>query len=258
MQTELPCPTSPDSTTWKTVFEKFGQSPEAIIGRIQKHVSQRKALFAAVYASLGDVAGKRIVEIGCGTALECLIFALRGAQCVGVDYESAALRYAAGARSLFAEAIPLSFCQGTGFMIPLKDNCADLVLSQGFLEHFTPEQTAALLQEQCRILKAGGVLLVDVPNHDSPYELYKRIYTLFRPWIYGKERGIRRGEINAQCAALGMRSVARYGWSFKGYPFKNPLDFLFMLPLLTARSVLSLVNAAHDSIGMVFIKGSRQ
>jgi SAM-dependent methyltransferase len=241
--------------TWEVVFSNLQVSTESLLQRINKHLVQRTPLFSTVTKHLGqDLSGKTIVEVGAGSAIECLLFTLRGARCLAVDLEKEATRYAQKTASLFSKQPYL--CVGNGFMLPVKSGSADLVLSQGFLEHFEPEEMAALLKEQYRIMKPKGLLLVDVPNFHSPYEVYKRINGLFGAWVYGKEVGIKKKLLITMVEKLAMERVESYGWSFKGYPYKTILDLAYMVPLLAARNVMQLFGYGHDSIGLLFRKKS--
>lgn len=238
---------------WDAVFSRLETSPESILKKINKHLSQRRPLFSVVARHLGhDLSGKTIVEVGAGTAIECLLFTLKGARCCALDFEKEAIAYARETASLFSKRPYL--CVADGFTVPLKSGSADLVLSQGFLEHFEQAEMAALLNEQHRIVKAGGLVLVDVPNFHSPYEVYKRINGLFGAWVYGKEAGIKKSSLVAMAETMGMELVESYGWSFKGYAHTTVLDFLYMAPLLAIRNAMLPFGRGHDSIGLLFKK----
>lgn len=47
---------------------------------------------------------------------------------------------------------------------PLPDDCADELLSVHFLEHLYSWQSAAVIQEWRRLLKPGGLLVLELPN----------------------------------------------------------------------------------------------
>jgi SAM-dependent methyltransferase len=244
------------NTVWEEVFAGLGITPEEILRKINKHLSQRDSMFAAIEQFVGtDLQGKRIVEVGAGTAIECLLFAMKGARCFAIDFEQKAMRYAGTTASFFSKKPYLNV--GTGFALPVKDSSADLVLSQGFLEHFEEMEILALLKEQVRILKPSGILLIDVPNYYSSYEIYKRINSLFGNWVYGKEVGIKKNTMVAMAASCGLEVVGNYGWSFKGYPHKSIFDFFYMFPLLLLRNVLQLFGFGYDSIGILFRKKQR-
>jgi SAM-dependent methyltransferase len=244
---------APEPTVWNVAFSKLGVSSEEILRKINKHLTQRKAMHAAISRQVGiNLSGKIIIEVGAGTAIECLLFALNGARTYAIDYEEKAMRYAHAVASLFAAGPHLNV--GNGLILPVKDSCADFVLSQGFLEHFDPPEVRTLIAEQVRILKPGAHLLIDVPNFHSPYEIYKRIMFLVGHWIYGKEVGIKRGPMVSLANEYGLELVDSYGWSFRGYAYKSPVDFIFMLPLLAVRNLILPGGRCHDSFGLLFRK----
>ncbi len=234
------------------VFGKLGTSPQDVLRRISKHAIQRKVVYNTVEQLFkSEFKGKTFLEVACGTSIECLLFSLRGANCLGVDLDPTVLSYAGKVRAIFTDNITLDLCRADGYTIPCKSQSFDLVFSQGFLEHFDKRNTARLIEEQYRLLKPGGYLLVDVPNLHSPYELYKRIYTLFGPWLYGIERGISKSELLKNCQRFGMEYVQTFRWSFLGFPYRNLFDLIYMAPLLAVRQILQVVGKGHDSIGVV-------
>lgn len=242
-----------NGTPWKAVFAGLAISPDSILLKINKHLSQRRSMYAAIEKLVGkELHGKIIVEVGAGTAIECLLLALKGARCYAIDFEQKALSYAKAAASNFSRKPYLTV--GNGFALPVKNNRADLVLSQGFLEHFDEPDMESLLMEQGRVLKPSGILLVDVPNFYSSYEVYKRIHGLFGNWVYGKEAGIKKHRLVSLAARCGLELVDNYGWSFKGYPYKSIFDFIYMIPLLVIRTAMIVSGYGHDSIGLLFRK----
>jgi ubiquinone/menaquinone biosynthesis C-methylase UbiE len=239
---------------WARVFGMQPQKPIDFIHKINKHLRQRRKLFQAVTANLGNLQHKVIVEVGCGTAVECMVFSLMGAMCLGIDYENESLKYAARLRRVFSKRFQMNLTQGDGFCIPVKDNGADFVFSQGFLEHFSQKDVVHLVSEQVRALKPGGLLLIDVPNLKSPYEIYKRVYTVFGEWAYGNERGMTKKELIDIGCRIDLKYLGGYGWSFKGYPYRNVLDLMLMAPLLLVRNCSIIFGKGHDSFGLLFSK----
>ena len=55
------------------------------------------------------------------------------------------------------EKISVSIVGGDTFCLPFHDETFDIVFHQGLLEHFRPQQAEALLRENIRILKKGGL-----------------------------------------------------------------------------------------------------
>jgi SAM-dependent methyltransferase len=108
---------------------------------------------------LGEArAGERVLDLGCGAGR--FVAALRdaGADPVGVELAEAALERAR--RNVPGADLRLVAPDGS---LPLGHGEVDLVWCSEVLEH-VPD-TVALLTEVRRVLKAGGRLLVTVPDH---------------------------------------------------------------------------------------------
>jgi 2-polyprenyl-6-hydroxyphenyl methylase/3-demethylubiquinone-9 3-methyltransferase len=95
--------------------------------------------------------GAVLVDVGCGAGLLAPHVAGRGYAHVGVDITRSALAQAAdhGVRTATADAAAL----------PLADGCADVVCAGEILEHVV--DPASVAAEACRVLRPGGLLVID-------------------------------------------------------------------------------------------------
>jgi arsenite methyltransferase len=111
--------------------------------------------------SLGKIQpGARVVDVGCGAGIDSLIAARMvgpEGEVIGVDMTPAML---AKARQAVEEANldNVSFRQGYGEALPVPDEWADVVISNGVL-NLMPDKTAGL-QEMARVLKGDGRLQI--------------------------------------------------------------------------------------------------
>jgi 2-polyprenyl-6-hydroxyphenyl methylase/3-demethylubiquinone-9 3-methyltransferase len=98
--------------------------------------------------------GAVLVDLGCGAGLMAPHVAGKGYHHVGVDLTTSALAQAAahGVTTVRADAAE----------VPLADGCADVVTAGELLEHVTDPR--AVVAEACRLLRPGGVLVVDSIN----------------------------------------------------------------------------------------------
>jgi len=105
---------------------------------------------------LGDVAGKRIVEIGCGGGQNSIALAKWGATCVGVDPSQAQLAHA---RQLAREnGVDVQFVEGVAEdLSAFPDRRFDLALSS-FAFGYVTDQRAAY-REVRRVLVPGGLFV---------------------------------------------------------------------------------------------------
>ncbi|MBG6069122.1 class I SAM-dependent methyltransferase [Micromonospora ureilytica] len=95
-----------------------------------------------------------LVDLGCGAGLLAPHLVGKGYRHVGVDLTRSALVQAAdhGVRVV----------QGDATAVPLPDGCADVVSAGELLEHVPAWPRA--VAEACRLLRPGGVLVLDTLN----------------------------------------------------------------------------------------------
>lgn len=104
------------------------------------------------------VAGRSVLDVGCGTGYGLQILSDGGAECVtGVDYDPTAM---GGIHEIRSEGIWC--CAGDARRLPLKSEEFDVVTSFEVLEHL--ERANEFLSEVERVLKSGGTFLVSTPN----------------------------------------------------------------------------------------------
>jgi SAM-dependent methyltransferase len=105
--------------------------------------------------ALGDVDGKDVVELGCGTAYFCAWLAKRGARVTGVDVTTAQLETARRMQREFDLHFPL--VEASAEDVPLPDDSFDLAVSEyGASIWCDPERWLA---EAARLLRPGGRLV---------------------------------------------------------------------------------------------------
>lgn len=162
----------------------------------------------------------RVLEVGAGSGRDSLRLAAGGARVTVLDYSEAAL--AASARAGAAAppvAGSLRLLRGDALALPFADGSFDAVFHQGLLEHFrTP---AALLAENLRVLKPGGLLLVDVPQRWHVYTPAKRLLIALDRWFAGWECSFSARELESLLRAEGFELLATYGaWPEPGLAYR--------------------------------------
>jgi SAM-dependent methyltransferase len=112
---------------------------------------------------LGDVAGKDILELGCGAAQWSIALARIGARPVGIDLSERQLEHA---RRLMAEAgVSFPLIHGNAEQVPLPDASFDIVFcDHGAMTFADPFRT---VPEASRLLRPGGLFAF---NHHTPIE----------------------------------------------------------------------------------------
>lgn len=160
-----------------------------------------------------DVKGKKILEIGAGTGRDSFPLVTLGADVYQLDYSMNSLTIMK--RIAEEEKMNVTIIGGDTFALPFKDDSFDIVFHQGLLEHFRHDKAEALLKENIRVLKKGGLLCVDVPQRYHIYTVIKKILITLNTWFAGWERSFSVPELKREMERLGLRTVHTYGeWMY--------------------------------------------
>lgn len=190
---------------------------------------REKAIIEEVYSNAGrlsdhisavvDVRGKRVLEIGAGTGRDSIPLLERGAIVYQIDYSEPSLRIL---KKLSQEYdTPVHILGGDTFALPFKDESFDVVFHQGLLEHFRIPKADELLKENIRVLKKGGILLVDVPQRFHLYTIAKHLLIALNKWFAGWERSFTVGELRAALQSLGLNPIYSYGeWMYPSFVYR--------------------------------------
>jgi len=145
-----------------------------------------------------------IMEVGCsgGHLLSDLLHAFPGAEIIGADYTLNTLQ-ALGAR---LPTIPLLQFDLTH--CPLPDACCDAVVALNVLEHIEHDDLA--MTQMSRILRPGGIVVVEVPAGPSLFDSYDEHLMHFRRY--------RMAELIALARNSGLTVVDRSHLGFLLYP----------------------------------------
>jgi 2-polyprenyl-3-methyl-5-hydroxy-6-metoxy-1,4-benzoquinol methylase len=121
-----------------------------------------------------DVAGKKVLDIGCGFGEKSLYLAKMGAQVNGIDISN---KYVESAKDS-AEKIALSgrcdFEVMDAHHLEFPDNHFDLVVGRGIIHHLDLQ---VCLLEMRRVLKPGGRAIFLEPLADNPLLKFFRVLT---------------------------------------------------------------------------------
>ncbi len=153
-----------------------------------------------------SVEGLRVLEVGAGSGRDGIRLAESGASVVSLDYSMPSLRMI---RSQLEGETSVALCCGDAFELPFADGTFDIVFHQGLLEHFrNPDD---LIAENRRVLRAGGLLLVDVPQRYHYYTVIKRISIAMGRWFAGWETEFSIGELERMLRSHSFSIVSSYG-----------------------------------------------
>jgi SAM-dependent methyltransferase len=137
---------------WDRTSDEYQRRNAAFIGRPEPRWGMWQ-LPEAELQVLGDVAGKDVLELGCGAAQWAILLAGRGARMVGLDNSARQLEHARGLMAAAGVDFPL--VHASAEEVPLPDASFDVVFcDHGAMTFADPYRT---VPEVARLLRPGGL-----------------------------------------------------------------------------------------------------
>lgn len=133
-------------------------------------------LLRELRAHAGEVAGLKIVDVGCGGGLLAEELAGAGAEVVGVDPSDGSLTVAR--EHAQAGGLDIDYRSGVAEALPIEDGGADAVVCCDVLEHVG--DVAKAVAEAARVLRPGGIYLYDTINRTRRSKLL--MIKIFQEW----------------------------------------------------------------------------
>lgn len=153
-----------------------------------------------------SVQGIWALEVGAGTGRDGLRLAQRGARVILLDYAQQAVEMMSGV----ARRLPgVHVVRADACAMPIRTGSVDLVFHQGLLEHF-PEP-GPLLRENWRVLRPGGIAVVDVPQRYHIYTVLKKCLIAVGRWFAGWETEFSVRELKGLMERTGFEVLWVYG-----------------------------------------------
>lgn len=126
---------------------------------------------------LGDIHGKRILELGSGAGESAVYFAMQGAQVVATDLSEGMLDVVQNVARLHGVEVEVQVCSAEDLSL-FDDDSFDIVYAANLLHHVDIEVT---LDEVKRVLKPGGqAAFWDPIAHNPLINVYRRMATKVR------------------------------------------------------------------------------
>jgi len=160
-----------------------------------------RVMAAAYRRMLGSLAGKHVLDVGCGTGRGLADFAQDAASVTGCDASLDMLTFARKK----VEGKNCKFVRTYAQALPLPDNTYDVVTSLNFLHLFTLETQRDMVSEMKRVLKPGGTLLLEFDNG-----LQLGLLGAYKRWS-GREKGAMMPWEISHIIGSGVRVEAIHG-----------------------------------------------
>jgi 2-polyprenyl-3-methyl-5-hydroxy-6-metoxy-1,4-benzoquinol methylase len=125
------------------VIEQFGEEGD---------FTRQHLLNPAIFACLGDVAGKRVLDAGCGQGYLCRLLARKGALVTGVEPAASFYRYAVEREQ--QEHLGITYIQADLSALPAQPDMLDCVVANMVFMDIPDYQAA--MQNCIAALKHGG------------------------------------------------------------------------------------------------------
>jgi SAM-dependent methyltransferase len=177
------------------------------MARYRNPRTQRIFPFEYTHSLFRECGGQRVCDFGCGQGPSTTFAAARGARVFGFDISHGSLRYARDLAQVNGVGERVWFAQMDATRVAFADGAFDVVLCDGIFHHV---DVAAALAEAKRILRPGGLLLINEPA--APSALVRRLRGLvpLRPPGTADESPLTMVQIEAIAAQLPGAEVAYF------------------------------------------------
>jgi 2-polyprenyl-3-methyl-5-hydroxy-6-metoxy-1,4-benzoquinol methylase len=146
---------------------------EGHVVRYERGVYKQRV--ANVMRFMGDVKGRRVLDLGCGVGFFGGEAARRGARVTGLDFSERALE-------LCHERLPqLALLRADATRVPLASASFDVVLVNDIIEHLAEDLGRAMMKEVHRLLRPGGRLVLDTDN--DAFLFHRKGFRRLNDWL---------------------------------------------------------------------------
>ncbi len=184
-------------------------SPKKIVGAFLDRRSE------ILQKMLGDISGKKILDLACGSGIQMVDLAPRCKEIIGVDISDELLAIAKKELEKLKNN-NWSLVSSDATRLPLKDGEIDLVYSLGLLDYV--EDIPVILRECRRVLRDDGSIIFTVPRRPSLFAFFRT-----QPGIWLRRKlfnlppianALKKSELNNLLASVGLRIIsAKSLWS---------------------------------------------
>jgi SAM-dependent methyltransferase len=165
------------------------------------------------FALLGDVTGRIVLDLGCGSGENSLLLARRGAEVIGVDISVSLLALAEQRLAMNGcGAARVRFLPASAHRLPIPDASVDIVLGIAVLHHLDLDSTS---NEVFRVLRPGGRAIFMEPVRDSRVlRVVRKLIPYRAPDVSPFERPLTTLELRQFSAPFRVTNTRRFRLPF--------------------------------------------
>lgn len=155
---------------------------------------------------MGDVREKRVLDFGCGSGINTILLASRGADVVGLDISPDLIEIAR--RRMQVNGKNAQFVVGSAYSTGLPDESIDVVFCIAILHHLDLELCR---RELWRVLKKGGICILHEPVRDSAVlSFLRRLIPYQHPDVSPFERPLTTEELKTFSAGFQVFDLRKF------------------------------------------------
>jgi len=198
------------------------------------------------FSLLGNVRGKTVLDLGCGSGENLVPLAKRGACVIGIDISPDLVELAR--QRLIGYGLAATVRAGSAYATELPDESVDVVFSMALLHHL---DLPAVRTEIQRILRPGGLFILREPiRFSSTMNLLRRLFPSPEADISDYEHPMTRAELAT--VTEGFTVVAQRNFRLPFVPLLIKFNMLRRQVWKMDRSLLARLPALeHFATGKV-------
>ncbi len=216
-------PPNPIDNDWYHELGDAWWDPEGIVGPLHEINPTRLDYFCGV---LGDLRGKRVLELGSGGGLMAEAYARGGARVSGIDRSLPSLRVADNHAT--AGGLSIDYAGSVAERLPFPDAAFDAVVTADVLEHV--DDVPRVIGEVARVLKPDGCFVYDTINRTWKSRLLlvwlpERVFRMAPLHTHEFGRFIKPAELHALLARYGLTNCETRGLPLRRHPIAAGISY---------------------------------
>lgn len=123
----------------------------------------------------GNLRGKKVLDIGCGSGIFMIDFVKRGASVVGIDYSQKMLDLAKKQLEEHkVNYLKYKLIKAEATHLPFEKEKFDIVLATGLADYLSLKQNKLFVSEAARVLKENGIIICGFPSKISAFAFMRK------------------------------------------------------------------------------------